>query len=204
LNNAKSESTSNTAAAATFQINTSQPIPPDSPALVIRTTGTTGTAKNVVHTRRLFYRTPPAQPGDLILIQQNLDWISGTVSILVRVLSGAKAEVLPTNPGPAAIWERLRRGGVTSLTDHSWFWVKLATYFQEHIETLPETERAEYVRGAQGLRWAFIVGTPPPLWLLGFWKEVFGCVLRVGYVATELGAVTLMTSADEEYIEVRL
>lgn len=186
-----------------FTIDGKQTIPPTRPSLVIRTTGTTGGPKSVVHTRRLFHRAFPSKPDDLILIHENLDWISGSVSVMMRVLGGAAGEVLPTNPGPAAIWERLRRGGVTSLTDHSWFWEGLARHFRLHIAVLPdEKEREEYVRAARSLRWAFVVGTPPPPSLLAFWEGTFGAKLQVGYVATELGAVALSTSATEPYVEV--
>ncbi|KAK4096247.1 acetyl-CoA synthetase-like protein [Parathielavia hyrcaniae] len=192
-----------------IHVNKMQTISPDRPALVIRTTGTTGGPKSAVHTRRLFYRTMPGQAGDLTLIHENLVWISGTVAIMLRVLSGSRGEILPTNPGPAAIWERLRRGGVTRLTGYSWFWERLAEHFQQHIAPLPDDDdaegtscrREEYIRGARGLRSALITGTPPPPWLLAFWKSAFGRVLHVGFVATELGEVALMTSSRDEYIE---
>ena len=58
-------------------------------SLVIRTTGTTGGPRSVIHTRRLFYRPFQARPDDLILIHENLDWISGTVSVTMHVLTGS-------------------------------------------------------------------------------------------------------------------
>jgi malonyl-CoA/methylmalonyl-CoA synthetase len=183
-----------------LHIDEKQAVSAGRPSLVIRTTGTTGGPKSVVQTRRLFYRSSQARSDDLILIHENLDITSAAVSIMMRVLSGCKGEVLPTNPGPAAIWERLKKGGMTSLTDHSWFWEHLARHFQEHISSLPFSERSQYVQGVQSLRWACIVGTPPPPWLLAFWRETFGHTLQVGYVATELGVVALSTSAS---IEVR-
>ncbi|PNY29083.1 Uncharacterized protein TCAP_01016 [Tolypocladium capitatum] len=184
-----------------FYIDQEMTIPSERPSFVMKTTGTTGTARNVVHCRWYWNRTVQASPDDHIILE-TFGLITPFVAIMLRVLNGSKGEVLSTSPGPEAIWERLKEGSVTNFTCYSWCWEQLARYYQEHLSALPSQERARYVRGAQALKWAYIVGSPSPPWLHAFWKETFGCRLQVGYSATELGVITLATTVDGPYIEV--
>lgn len=177
--------------------------PTDRPSLLIHTTGTSGPPKKVVHTRRLFDRVFPTHPNDLILMHENLDWISATVTITIRVLTGAKGEIMPTNPAPAVIWARLRQGGVTGLAGHSFFWQNLGRYYLEHIEIISAPEKEPFIRGAHGVVRPFIAGSAPEPWLLPFWKHTFERNIQAGYVATELGVITMMTSPDSDpHVEV--
>lgn len=191
--------------ALSLSIDEQTVIPDHRPSLLIHTTGTSGPPKSVIHLRRLFnHKFPPSSPTDLILIYESLDWISANITILVRVLTGSQGEIISTYPGPAAIWARLRQGGITSVAGVAHFWEQLGKYFLDHLDNLPATEREEYVTGAHTVARPYIAGAAPAPWLLPFWRKTFGRDIQVGYVATELGVITMMTSPNaEQFIEVR-
>lgn len=185
-----------------FHIRPTQTIPDPFPGVVMRGTGTTGAPKTVVLPRRMFYRTPPVKSDGLALIFESLDWTSGNMALMMHTLNGRRAEIVPTKPGPAFIWKRLRKGDVTSMTDYAQFWEELAEYYQREIAPLSEAEREPYIRGATGLKAPLITGSAPSPGLMKFWKETFGLYIHVGFVATELGEVSLMTMQHDEYRQV--
>jgi malonyl-CoA/methylmalonyl-CoA synthetase len=124
---------------------------------------------------------------------------------LVRILTGSQGEIVPTYPNPAVIWARLRQGGITSVAGVSYFWEQLAKYFSENLDQLPAEEREHYIKGANGVARSYIAGSAPAPWLLPFWKKTFNRIIQVGYVATELGVLTMMTPPNPEtFIEVGL
>lgn len=88
---------------------------------------------------------------------------------------------------------------MTQITDYARFWEDLADYFRKEIAPLSEEERAPYVRGAQGLRKPMITGSAPTPALMQFWKETSGRYIMIGYVATELGEIALMSMPFDEY-----
>lgn len=186
-----------------LSINQDQVIPEHRPSLIIHTTGTSGAAKSVVQTRRLFSRKfPPGSPNDRILVYENLNWMSANITLMVRILTGSQGDVLPPYPGPAIIWERLRKGGITSVAGVAPFWEELGKYFKEHLDRLPAGEREEYVRGANTIERPYVAGSAPAAWVIPFWKDTFDRDIQAGYVATELGVITLLTTPGTGYIEV--
>lgn len=102
-----------------ISINEDQVIPDHRPSLLIHTTGTASPPKSVIYKRRLFNRKFSPTPNDRILVYESLDWISANITLLVRIVTATQGDILPTYPGPAVIWERLRTDVAGIIAPHT-------------------------------------------------------------------------------------
>lgn len=181
-----------------YNIDKDMAVSADRPSMISFSTGTTDRPKGIVHTRNLFYRLIPSRPKGTVLIFTPASWISSINLIFLPIFGGPKSEMIPTNCTPAFFWERLREGGVTTLSGYLPFWNGLAQYFRDNITTLPSEIQASYIHGLQGLRLAYLVGALPSVSFLNFWREQLHLPLQVAYGVTEVGGLVLATTPDTD------
>jgi acyl-CoA synthetase (AMP-forming)/AMP-acid ligase II len=191
-------------AALNIQINPEAVIKPSRPSMVTFSTGSSDTPKAIVQTRRYFYRpiNTPVHATLLMAVDQN-HMISTMNAICVPIFGGCKGEIIDpssSSNSAALFWNRLRKGGVTSLSGMPQFWDSMARYYQNHLSKLPAEEREEYLKWARFLRMAYVMGMVAPAQLLRFWREELKRPLQVAYGGTEFGGLAATTTAEGGYI----
>lgn len=179
--------------ASSFGIDESFRIPATRPGWVNWTSGSTGVPKGAIHDRRLF-TNPPKQFDQATIAHRPAFYIAGTWAVILSLLMGRHVSVAPMNAGPDVLWERIRRGNLTSFTATVAFYDALARYFRSHLESSPARE--EYLQGTRGIQTAAIGGSMPVPSLLKYWRDVLGCPLSIAWGSTELGGI--VTRADPE------
>ncbi|KAK5996008.1 Acyl-CoA ligase oryP [Cladobotryum mycophilum] len=178
-----------------FEVDQELTIAPHRPSVMLYTSGTSGPPKGVVHTRQLFSEMHAlGSLNDVGLSHTPIHWASGMLSLMGGVLAGARTEIM--SPSAEAVWERLRKGGLTNLGGSPRFWTELTTYYQDNLSKLPLNERNVYIQAVQSLHTATTRGSMPDPALLRFWREDLGKRLQVNYGITEVGS-SLMNTVDE-------
>lgn len=170
-------------------------IEPSSPGMIIFTSGTSGPPKAVVHARRLFYVNYEPNTEGVSLLSGSPQWVGGSLRIILHTLTGYCMHMVPADP--EIMWERLRQGGITFMSNPPMMWGRLRDYFQQNLDQRPSSERDQYLRGMQNLRAANVSGSALPEPLGRFWREM-GRPLTICYGATELGRISLRTSKDSD------
>ncbi|PLB48474.1 acetyl-CoA synthetase-like protein [Aspergillus steynii IBT 23096] len=185
--------TSQSSPVSSYGIDELLEIPSSQPGWVNWTSGSTGVPKGAIHDRRLFTNSPK-QFDEATISHRPAFYIAGTWAMILSLFIGRHVSVAPMNAGPDILWERIRQGGVTTVTATVAFYDALARHFRSHLYSSPA--RDEYLQGARGIKSAAIGGSMPVPSLLKYWRDVLGCPLSVAWGSTETGGV--ITLADPE------
>lgn len=162
----------------------------DRRALIVYTSGTTGTPKGVVHTHatleaqvRSLVEAWEWTADDHILLTLPLHHVHGIVNVLTCALwSGACCQILPSFDAEE-VWERLARGDLT-------LFMAVPTVYHRLIRAWEEADgetRNRWSEGARGLRLTVSGSAALPVRTLERWREITGHTLLERYGMTEIG-----------------
>ncbi|MBC2837753.1 acyl-CoA synthetase [Robiginitalea sp. SC105] len=162
----------------------------DRRAMILYTSGTTGSPKGVVTTHAGLEAQITAltqawqwEADDHILNVLPLHHVHGIVNMLCCALwSGACCEFLPKF-GPGKVFDAFRRGEVNLFMAVPTIYFKLIAHYQE----LPEREQAEISMCLKGFRLMVSGSAALPVSVLEQWKAISGHTLLERYGMTEMG-----------------
>jgi malonyl-CoA/methylmalonyl-CoA synthetase len=163
---------------------------PERRALMLYTSGTTGKPKGVVTTHANITAQIEAlvqawgwREEDRILHVLPLHHVHGIINVLSCALwTGACCEFLPAFE-PETTWDRLASGQIT-------VFMAVPTIYHRLIQTWDQAgaaRRADWSRGARGLRLMVSGSAALPVPVLERWREVTGHTLLERYGMTEIG-----------------
>jgi malonyl-CoA/methylmalonyl-CoA synthetase len=165
-------------------------VPPDGPAMMLYTSGTTGRPKGVVTTHANIRAQVEAlveawgwTPDDRILLHLPLHHVHGIVNVLSCALwSGATCEVM-SNFDAIEVWERLARRRLT-------LYMAVPTIYRRLIEAWDAADaetRRRWSAGAGACRLMVSGSAALPVPTLERWEKLTGQRLLERYGMTEIG-----------------
>lgn len=141
--------------------------------LVIFTSGTTGPPKGAVKRRGFlidvaisFGDQHGIQEGDVVLHMLPVHHATGiTVTLLPFLWFGGQIEFRSGSFDVPWTWERIRKGGLTYFSGVPTIYMRMMSYYEQHLAKLPQDQLKSYVSGVNEFR-AMLCGTsalPRPL-----------------------------------------
>ncbi|KAK5444354.1 hypothetical protein LTS15_010469 [Exophiala xenobiotica] len=193
---------------ASIKISSNRFLDPNSPGVVIFTSGTTGPPKGAVLCRAAmidgslcFAAQIGLQETDTLLHLLPVHHATGIwVSFFPFILSGACIEFRSGSFSPEWTWGRWRQGGLTHFTGVPTIYMRMMRYYLEHAPKLASAQEAESYKAAAAAFKVCICGTsalPKPI--ADFWTTLMnGRRIVQRYGSTELGVVFNMSADPEE------
>ncbi|KAJ5915313.1 hypothetical protein N7454_011067 [Penicillium verhagenii] len=163
-------------------------ISPDRPALYLLTSGTTGTPKVVVHSRRIFNAQPePDYDGeDVFLSNRAFFWVGGFRELIGVLLRGVRVELIDYKSNADMVWNRISRGDITRASFLPSVFSNMIKHWEEKIALLPDHERRPYIDAACRLRGVKYAGGLVPSSIKRSWKTLLPDVkVEVEYGASQ-------------------
>ncbi|KAJ5937048.1 hypothetical protein N7466_003498 [Penicillium verhagenii] len=176
-------------------------ISPDRPALYLLTSGTTGTPKVVVHSRRIFNAQPEPNydAEDVFLSNRAFFWVGGFRELIGVLLRGVRVELIDYKSNADAIWKRISRGDITRASFLPSVFSNMIKLWEEKIALLPDHERRPYADAACRLRGVKYAGGLVPSSIKRSWKTLLPEVrVEVEYGASEFGMASFSCCIDGE------
>ena len=165
----------------TLQLESKDVQEPNKAALVLFTSGTTRAPKGVLHTRQSIYNGAKQgqeawdlRPEDLFLQFQLVHWSGGISFMLSVLLAGGCIEHCKTVFSPSWFWDRMEKGNVTFFSSTPPMYLKLAQYFQEHVENGPVAEKERKLQGLRRVRVMTTGSDAASSSNLDFWQALRG------------------------------
>ncbi|KAJ5154986.1 uncharacterized protein N7500_010425 [Penicillium coprophilum] len=185
---------------AHVKIDKNKSIDPQSPGVLVFTSGTTGPPKGIVRPRSIWYTLPESFPsGGIALCFRPAVRGATAMPLLWRAVNGVRTEIIGDEM--CQIWERLRTGDVTHLNMVPSSWRNFIRYFNEQIEVLPANKRNEFLKGARSLQKPVITGDFLEPKTMELCRDLLGRHLINIYGSTEMGAVISTTEDQGSIIE---
>lgn len=162
----------------------------DRPAMIVYTSGTTGSPKGVVTTHDNIRAQIGSlieawqwSPEDRILLALPLHHVHGIINVVGCALwAGALCEMLPRFDA-VEVWNRLGRGELTLFMGVPTIYAKLVAAW----EAATDERRRAWSAGAGRLRLAVSGSAALPVRLMARWEEITGLTLLERYGMTEIG-----------------
>ncbi|KAJ5711002.1 hypothetical protein N7488_005158 [Penicillium malachiteum] len=176
-------------------------ISPDRPALYLLTSGTTGTPKVVVHSRRIFNAQPEPDydAEDVFLSNRAFFWVGGFRELIGVLLRGVRVELIDYKSNADTVWKRLSRGDITRASFLPSLFSNMIKLWKEKIDLLPDHERRPYLDAARMLRGVKYAGGLVPSSIKRSWKNLLPDVrVEVEYGASEFGMASFSCCIDGE------
>jgi malonyl-CoA/methylmalonyl-CoA synthetase len=123
------------------------------------------------------------------------------ISFLPFLLAGACVEFHSGSFKADQVWEQWRTGGLTAFTGVPTIYSRMMRYYEDVLQTLPPSEQAQYLSGAQGFR-ILMCGTsalPQPLQMK--WSKLTGGRrILERYGTTEFSSIFLTPCRDNDHV----
>lgn len=166
--------------------------PPDRPALMVFTSGTTGRPKGVLHTHGSIAAQVDAllgpwgwTPDDRALLVLPLHHVHGIMAVVLCAWAAGATCEAPGRFDPHEVWERLDSGEITVLMAVPTIYTRLVAAW----DAADAPTRRRWSAGAGAAR-LFVSGSAAlPVAVLDRWREITGHTLLERYGMTELGLV---------------
>ncbi|KAI9726329.1 MAG: hypothetical protein M1828_001603 [Chrysothrix sp. TS-e1954] len=183
------------------------PLNPTHAALVIFTSGTTGSPKGAVLSRGFvvgacldlipFYQM---KPGDVLLHVLPVHHATGTLINFLPILSaGATIEFKSGNFDAGWAWQRWRQGGIAFFSGVPTIFMRMKRHYEDYITKLVIEEREAFEKGARDVRCVLCGTSALPRPLQEFWAKIrrSDTPILTRYGATEIGAIFRMAISPE-------
>ncbi|KAI4681730.1 uncharacterized protein J4E84_007325 [Alternaria hordeiaustralica] len=196
-------------------ISSDRTLDENAPAVVIFTSGTTGSPKGAVMRRSFIFDCAlevadhyQLTEDDVALHVLPVHHATGVgINFFPSLVAGSRIEFRSGGFDEEQMWERWKQGAsdterqLTVFSGVPTIYMRMRRYYQQRISKLPADEIAKYAAGARQFR-ACLCGTsalPQPL--DDFWKHLMQKPILQRYGATEFGAVFKMRLGDESVPE---
>lgn len=181
---------------ADVQIDNSLEMAPESPGLVLFTSGTTGPPKGAVLPKRCFAFQYTAEPGSACINYRPSHWIGGAEGLIEPIVTGSQVHAVKERAGAKEVWEIFRNNKINHVLFTPTLLRVLKEYYTEHLADLPVAEREEFVNGFKNLSKISCCSAMIAPSTLRFWKELTEVPFENVYGSTEMGGAVMRARTD--------